>query len=82
MVPQDAISYYEKDLTLAKSLHDRVNMGRAYCNLGLSHMALGNLDGALECQKYFLAISQVSRNLQVRKGTSLVYVCKSCNKLQ
>jgi hypothetical protein len=31
-----------------------MNMGRAYCNLGLAHLALGNLETALECQKYFL----------------------------
>ena len=29
-------------------------MGRAYCNLGLAHLALGNCESALECQKYFL----------------------------
>jgi hypothetical protein len=31
-------------------------MGRAYCNLGLAHLALGNYEDALECQKYFLGI--------------------------
>ena len=33
---------------------DRMSMGRAYCNLGLAHLALGNFESALECQKYFL----------------------------
>lgn len=46
--------YYDQDLSLAKDLQDKMNMGRAYCNLGLAHLALGNLDTSLECQKYFL----------------------------
>ena len=46
--------YYDQDLALARDLEDRASMGRAYCNLGLAHLALGNLDSALECQKYFL----------------------------
>lgn len=46
--------YYDQDLALAKDLQDKMNMGRAYCNLGLAHLALGNLETALECQKYFL----------------------------
>ena len=29
-------------------------MSRAYCNLGLAHLAIGNYETALECQKYFL----------------------------
>lgn len=39
-------------------------MGRAYCNLGLAHLALGNLETALECQKYFLAIAHMTQHLQ------------------
>ena len=31
-----------------------MSMGRAYCNLGLAHSAIGNFENALECQKYFL----------------------------
>jgi hypothetical protein len=31
-----------------------MSMGRAYCNLGLAHLAIGNMENALECQKYFL----------------------------
>ena len=46
--------YYDQDLALARDLEDRVSMGRAYCNLGLAHLAIGNLENALECQKYFL----------------------------
>lgn len=46
--------YYDQDLSLAKDLQDKMNMGRAYCNLGLAHLALGNLETSLECQKYFL----------------------------
>lgn len=41
-----------------------MNMGRAYCNLGLAHLALGNLETALECQKYFLAIAHMTQHLQ------------------
>lgn len=51
---REAVRYYDQDLALAKDLQDKMNMGRAYCNLGLAHLALGNLDTALECQKYFL----------------------------
>ena len=43
-----------QDLALARDLQDRMSMGRAYCNLGLAHAAIGNLENALECQKYFL----------------------------
>ena len=39
-------------------------MGRAYCNLGLAHLALGNPDTALECQKYFLALAHMMKHLQ------------------
>lgn len=56
--------YYDQDLSLAKDLQDKMNMGRAYCNLGLAHLALGNLDTALECQKYFLAIAHMTQHLQ------------------
>lgn len=38
-------------------------MGRAYCNLGLAHLALGQLETSLECQKYFLAIAHMTNNL-------------------
>lgn len=55
--------YYDQDLALAKDLQDKMNMGRAYCNLGLAHLALGQLDTALECQKYFLAIAHMTNNL-------------------
>ena len=48
--------YYDQDLALARDQQDRMSMGRAYCNLGLAHLALGNFDEALECQKYFLGI--------------------------
>jgi tetratricopeptide (TPR) repeat protein len=48
------IRYYDQDLALARHQQDRTNMGRAYCNLGLAHLAVGNLDSALECQKLFL----------------------------
>ena len=51
--------YYDQDLALARDLEDRVSMGRAYCNLGLAHLAIGNLENALECQKYFLGKSQI-----------------------
>jgi hypothetical protein len=50
------VRYYDQDLALAKDLQDKMNMGRAYCNLGLAHLALGNLETALECQKYFLGM--------------------------
>ena len=53
--------YYDQDLALAKDLQDKMNMGRAYCNLGLAHLALGNLETALECQKYFLGMCPVWR---------------------
>lgn len=56
--------YYDQDLSLAKDLQDKMNMGRAYCNLGLAHLALGNLETALECQKYFLAIAHMTQHLQ------------------
>ena len=36
-------------------------MGRAYCNLGLAHLALGNPDTAL---KYFLALAHMMKHLQ------------------
>lgn len=58
------LRYYDQDLSLAKDLQDKMNMGRAYCNLGLAHLALGNLDTALECQKYFLAIAHMTQHLQ------------------
>lgn len=29
-----AIEYYNRDLSLSIKIQDRVNMGRAYCNLG------------------------------------------------
>lgn len=52
-------------MELAKDLQDRLSMGRAYCNLGLSHLALGNFQAALECQRYFLAVAQMMKHLQV-----------------
>jgi len=55
------VRYYDQDLALAKDLQDKMNMGRAYCNLGLAHLALGNLETALECQKYFLGMCLVWR---------------------
>lgn len=57
---REAVRYYDQDLALAKDLQDKMNMGRAYCNLGLAHLALGNLETALECQKYFLGKGQHS----------------------
>lgn len=39
-----------------------MNMGRAYCNLGLAHLALGQLETSLECQKYFLAIAHMTHH--------------------
>ena len=53
---KEAVRYYDQDLALARDQQDRMSMGRAYCNLGLAHLALGNFDEALECQKYFLGI--------------------------
>ena len=41
-------------------------MGRAYCNLGLAHSAIGNLESALECQKYFLAIANLMKHNQAK----------------
>lgn len=55
--------YYDQDLALAKDLQDKMNMGRAYCNLGLAHLALGQLDTSLECQKYFFSIAHMTNNL-------------------
>lgn len=54
--------YYDQDLALAKDLQDKMNMGRAYCNLGLAHLALSQLETSLECQKYFLAIAHMTNN--------------------
>jgi tetratricopeptide (TPR) repeat protein len=51
---KEAVRYYDQDLALAKDLQDRNSMARAYCNLGLAHLALGAHATALECQKYFL----------------------------
>lgn len=31
---REAVRYYDQDLALAKDLQDKMNMGRAYCNLG------------------------------------------------
>ena len=59
---KEAVRYYDQDLALAKDLQDKVNMGRAYCNLGLSHLALGNMETALECQRYFLTIAHVTKH--------------------
>ena len=53
---KEAIRYYDQDLALARDQQDRSNMSRAYCNLGLAHLAIGNCDSALECQKYFLGM--------------------------
>lgn len=65
---REAVRYYDQDLALAKDLQDKMNMGRAYCNLGLAHLALGQLETSLECQKYFLAIAHMTNNLP-GKGT-------------
>lgn len=59
---REAVRYYDQDLALAKDLQDKMNMGRAYCNLGLAHLALNQLDTSLECQKYFLAIAHMTNN--------------------
>lgn len=67
--PQEAIRYYDQDLALAKDLQDRKSMGRAYCNLGLAHLALGNSETALECQKYFLGESSWHGSLQGIKSS-------------
>ena len=37
---------------------------RAYCNLGLSHLALGDADRALECQKFFLTLTHIVRDVE------------------
>ena len=41
-------------------------MSRAYCNLGLAHLATGNHESVLECQKYFLAIAQTTKESDSR----------------
>jgi hypothetical protein len=64
--------YYDQDLALARDLEDRMSMGRAYCNLGLAHLAIGNMDNALECQKYFLG-KKISLDI-VNLGPNLVRV--------
>lgn len=46
-------------------------MGRAYCNLGLAHLALGNSETALECQKYFLGESSWHGSLQGIKSSKI-----------
>lgn len=51
-------------MTLAKDLQDHAVMAHAYCNLGLAHLALGHLETALECQKYFLAIAHMTQHQQ------------------
>lgn len=58
-----SVRYYDQDLALAKDLQDKMNMGRAYCNLGLAHLGLNNTSAALECQKYFLAIAHMTNHL-------------------
>lgn len=60
---REAVRYYDQDLALAKDLQDKMNMGRAYCNLGLAHLGLNNTSAALECQKYFLAIAHMTNHL-------------------
>lgn len=67
---REAVRYYDQDLALAKDLQDKMNMGRAYCNLGLAHLALGQLETSLECQKYFLAIAHMTNNLP---GKCVIY---------
>ncbi|XP_023245783.1 tetratricopeptide repeat protein 28 [Copidosoma floridanum] len=63
---REAVRYYDQDLALAKDLRGedgQARMGKAYCNLGLAHLALGNIDTALECQKYYLAIAHMTTNI-------------------
>ena len=69
---KEAVRYYDQDLALARDQQDRMSMGRAYCNLGLAHLALGNFDEALECQKYFLGMYTFSElNLSLPKSINL-----------
>lgn len=55
---EQAIEHFEQELALAKAGQDRAAIGRAYCYLGLSRFALGHLDQALECQKFYLIAAQ------------------------
>lgn len=42
----------------------RQDLSRAYCNLGLAKAAVGDFQAALDCQRRFLTIAQVSRDIQ------------------
>lgn len=71
---REAVRYYDQDLALAKDLQDKSGMGRAYCNLGLAHLALENLDTALECQKYYLGKNCLLFTYSYLKNVNLILI--------
>ena len=50
----DALKCFEADLELSKLMQDRVCISRAYCYVGLTKAELGDLEAALEFQKFSL----------------------------
>ncbi|OQR69498.1 tetratricopeptide repeat protein 28-like, partial [Tropilaelaps mercedesae] len=65
--PETTISGVElnsRRLKNIQSKESRQDLSRAYCNLGLARAAVGDFQAALDCQRHFLAIAQVSRDIQ------------------
>ena len=44
-------------LKIAKELGDRLGKGKAYCNLGNSHLNLGEFEKAFDCHESYLKIA-------------------------
>ena len=54
----NVMQYYKQHLNIAKAVGNRIEEGRAYCNLGISSRRLGDLTQAIECHKKELCIAK------------------------
>lgn len=54
----NVMQYYKQHLNIAKAVGNRIEEGRAYCNLGISSRRLGDLTQAIECHEKELCIAK------------------------
>ena len=55
--PMTVKDYHKCCLKIAKELGDRLGKGKAYCNLGNSHLNLGEFEKAFDCHESYLKIA-------------------------
>lgn len=61
---QQAISYMQQDLSVAKSLGDTVGECRAHGNLGSAYFSKGNFKEALTSHRYQLVLAMKCKDNQ------------------